>query len=218
MSEAAEGAARLLDDEQRRRAARLKPRQRHRRIFAHAGLRTLLADYLDAAPEELTFRRAPCPSCGGPHGRPYLVGASDLGFSMSHSGDGVLYAVSARAALGADVEATTVANHTLDAVSRWLSAEERQDIAAAAPADHSALFLRYWVRREAYVKAVGTGLAHGLGPAPWALPDGWRHLDIDVPEGYVASVAWHGDTPPVHNGRMPPSRILGSHHKEEQDA
>jgi 4'-phosphopantetheinyl transferase len=50
--------------------------------------------------------------------------------------------------------------------------------------------LRRWVRKEAYLKGLGTGL--GIEPATVDLsadPPGWRVRDVDAPDGYVAAVA-----------------------------
>ena len=49
-------------------------------------------------------------------------------------------------------------------------------------------FIRLWVRKEAYVKAVGRGL--GIKPRSFSVLSGksslgWRFRDLDFPDGYL---------------------------------
>ncbi|WP_369780587.1 4'-phosphopantetheinyl transferase superfamily protein [Streptomyces sp. R33] len=181
---------------------------RHRRAFAHAGLRLLLAGYLPASRGEPTPARAACPVCAGPHGRPYVSNDQGLEFSMSHSGDGVLYAFTTGGAVGVDVESGPVLDRTRHTVSRWLAPHELRAIEAAPEGERPAAFLRTWVRREAWLKAAGTGLAHGMGPAPVQVPGGPQIIDLEVPDGYTASAAAPAGTRHIRHRRIPPGRIL----------
>ncbi|MFE7168811.1 4'-phosphopantetheinyl transferase family protein [Streptomyces sp. NPDC057616] len=189
---ATQTAARLLDAGQRERAARLRrPLHRHRKVMAHAGLRALLAGYTGREPAELTIRRAACPACGGPHGRPRTPDAGGLEYSMAHSGDLVLYAFADRP-VGVDLEASAVRTSTVRTVSRWLCADERRLLEGLPEAERQAAFVRCWVRKEAYLKGIGTGLAHGVEAAPDRKGGAWRLISLDPPEGYVAAAALPG--------------------------
>ncbi|MFB6827141.1 4'-phosphopantetheinyl transferase family protein [Streptomyces virginiae] len=183
-------AARLLDPQQRERVARLKrPLHRHRKIMAHAGLRVLLAGHLGTPPSEVRLRRAVCPVCGGPHGRPYAAGGHGLEFSMAHAGDGVLYAF-ARGSVGVDVESDAVTARTARTVAEWLPAARRRTWDALPEPERLRAFLGCWVRTEAYLKGIGTGLAHGVGAAEGASTDPtWHLVDLAVPEGFTAAAA-----------------------------
>ncbi|MGW6839024.1 4'-phosphopantetheinyl transferase family protein [Streptomyces sp. NPDC054949] len=199
-----ETAARLLDPQQRERAARLnRPLHRHRKIMAHAGLRVLLAGHLGTRPSEVRLRRAACPACGGPHGRPYAAGGHGLEFSMAHAGDGVLYAF-ARGPVGVDVESDAVPARTARTVAGWLPAAQRRGLDVLPEPDRLRAFLGCWVRTEAYLKGIGTGLAHGVGAAQDASADpAWHFVDVEVPEGFTAAAAVSDRALPMPAGSSP---------------
>lgn len=210
----------LLDPLQTARAARLRqPERRHRFVSAHAGLRVLLARYLGGTPGSVPLHRAPCGRCGGPHGKPY-AGDGALHFSMSHSADGVLYAFAPRP-VGVDLETAPVRTGAEQRLAAYLHPQERSDLAALPESDRAAAFLRCWVRKEAFLKGIGVGIAHGvdgvrvgLGAKPGRPgavsegDDGWRLLDVNVPTGYVAAVAYPGTEPRVRGRVLPLLRTL----------
>jgi 4'-phosphopantetheinyl transferase len=59
--------------EKARAAAFVFPADRHRYQVAHVMLRRVLAGHLGTDPSRLTFGRQPCPTCGGPAGKPVLA-------------------------------------------------------------------------------------------------------------------------------------------------
>jgi len=202
--------------EKARAAAFVFPADRHRYQVAHVMLRRVLAGHLGTDPSRLTFGRRPCPTCGGPSGKPVLTGlhaasawggdppgtplAGDgawpgLSFSLAHSGEAVAIAV-ARGPVGIDVE-----REPHGCVCSLASAMHPNDAALAEalpePERHHAV-IRWWVRAEAVLKCAGTGIAHGMdafpvlgAPArnrvPSGLPPGPRGpLEPDVP-GWAAA-------------------------------
>lgn len=185
----------VLDAQERRRAERLaEPADRLSFLVGHVLLREVLGERLGCRPEDLVFVRQPCPSCGGPHGRPALRGhGGQLHFSLARSAGLVLIGV-AGVAIGVDVEAVP-SNGAADAVSALLHADERGEVRAASPAQRSGAFARLWARKEAYLKGVGTGVAADLaadylGPCPHPdAPAGWKILDVPVAAGYAAAAA-----------------------------
>lgn len=89
------------------------------------------------------------------HGRPYLPDFPDIHFSLSHSGDRVMCAVS-RSPVGCDVEEaeeTEADLRRIRYVARCLTETERE----LALADPSA-FYRIWTLKESFVKMTGQGL------------------------------------------------------------
>ncbi|HEY8527970.1 MAG TPA: 4'-phosphopantetheinyl transferase superfamily protein [Acidimicrobiales bacterium] len=194
------GADGLLDAEEVGRAARFRrPADRDRYVAAHAALRAVLARYAGRPPGGLAFAREPCPLCGAPHGRPRLAGALGAGpaawhFSLAHGGAVAAVAV-ARRPVGVDVEAAD-RGVGADDLAAALHPDERRALAALPAADRGPAALRAWVRKEAVLKGLGTGLgrdpatvAVGVGPAPGPGPDGWAVRDVAAGDGLVAAVA-----------------------------
>jgi 4'-phosphopantetheinyl transferase len=185
----------LLDAGERDRAGRLvrAPDQRAF-VAAHLLLRQLLAERLGRSTRELTFGRAPCPVCGGPDGRPVIDPPdSPIHFSLARSEDLVLVAL-AHAPVGVDVQAQPD-DRGIDPVVSLLHPAERDEIITAAPAERGSVFARVWTRKEAYLKGLGTGIAHDLDgdylgtQQPTAMPPDWEILEVPVPAGYAAAVA-----------------------------
>ncbi len=187
------GAGEVLDAAEQERAARLlRPADRHRYLASHLGLRVLLGSYLGLAPHEVTLVRETCPCCGGPHGRPAVAGGP-IHFSLSHSGD-VAYLAFAGVPVGIDVEETPSAEAMAD-VLPLLHPAEIAELNALPEADRRTGLARVWCRKEACLKAEGTGLALGLtdpyvgsAPAPAPIP-GWTLRDLPAPADYAAALA-----------------------------
>ena len=91
----------------------------------------------------------------GPEGKPYLPDRPGLHFSLSHSGELVLCALS-DAELGCDVEGPRRSNPAL--VRRFFHPDEQQWLFSLPQGEQDAAFLRLWTLKESYVKAVGLGL------------------------------------------------------------
>ncbi|MEU1037895.1 4'-phosphopantetheinyl transferase family protein [Streptomyces sp. NPDC005551] len=187
-------ARELLDAEERARArAFRRDRDRDAYVVAHAALRSVLSVLLGIRAEALPLMREPCAGCGGPHGRPALRTAG-VHFSLSHSGDLVMVAL-APAPVGVDVEGLATAQAVLGAQCALHPAEARE-LARLPAHERPAAFTRAWVRKEAYLKGLGTGLVRdpaldyvGTGPRPAAPSPQWTVRDVLVPAGYGAAVA-----------------------------
>ncbi|MDX3228813.1 4'-phosphopantetheinyl transferase family protein [Streptomyces sp. ME19-01-6] len=189
MDEGAPG--KILDGEERERAARfVRTEDQQRYTAAHLGLRELLGAYLDLEPAAVPFTREDCPGCGGPHGRPAVVG-TPLHFNMSHAGDLVLFAF-AGSPIGADVEKVQPAS-VVAQVAQSLHPTERAELTALAEADRPAAFARCWTRKEAYLKGIGTGLSQD--PAIAYVGTGERPVPVgpwtltDLPADHLATAA-----------------------------
>src|SRR5262249_8152166 len=128
----------------------------HRRRYAigHGALRALLGGYAGVDPTRLAFR-------AGPRGKPYLEHPHDLYFNLSHSGQLALVAVS-RSEVGVDLEKVRHLESLLDIARRHFSPTEFAVLEGATEDARLDLFYRCWTRKEAYIKAVGEGLAMSL--------------------------------------------------------
>ncbi len=199
--EAMPGVATLaeMSAAERARAERFRQdRDRRRYLAAHAALRQLLAQHLGVPPAGLRFDE-------GTHGKPRLVDHPDCHFNLSHSGEWALIGIGVDAAIGVDIE-TLVPMPDAEALARLhYTAAEQEALVNLSMADRDAGFLRLWTRKEACLKAVGTGLSLapstfgvGLAPGPVGVTiegveGGRARLEVcDVPTGEaaVAAIAW----------------------------
>lgn len=143
----------LLDPEERARTDRFRfPRHRDRFLAARATLRLILARYTMENPAGLRFEY-------GPHGKPSLAGEHELRFNMSHSGDLALYAVARAREVGVDLERHRDDVECDQIAHRFFSPAEVAALLALPAEVRRPAFFRCWSRKEAYIKALGTGLA-----------------------------------------------------------
>jgi hypothetical protein len=121
----------------------------------------LLAAYLKIEPTAVSFEI-------GPHGKPALAGAkaTDLLFNMSHTRGLALYAFARGSEVGIDVERARDSLDTVRMARRFIGAAEANRLQALEPKQRAEAFLTAWVRYEATVKCVGTGIAARNLPAP----------------------------------------------------
>ncbi|MFJ3669672.1 4'-phosphopantetheinyl transferase family protein [Streptomyces sp. NPDC090106] len=193
-AQALRDAGEVLDEEERARARAFRhDRDRDAYVVAHAGLRGVLSVVLGVRAEALPLAREPCAGCGGPHGRPVLR-TPGVHFSLSHSGGLVLVAL-APAPVGVDVEELATVKVMLSAQAA-LHPAEADELARLPAYGRPAAFTRAWVRKEGYLKGLGTGLVRdpaldflGTGPTPADPAPGWSVRDVLVPSGYAAAVA-----------------------------
>ncbi|WP_329223567.1 4'-phosphopantetheinyl transferase superfamily protein [Streptomyces sp. NBC_01485] len=215
---AAAARAGILDAEEARRAAGFQdPAARTRFVTSHVGLRVLLGARLGTAPQDVVLVRERCgmPGCEKPHGRPAVADHPGVHFSLSHAGDVALYALAA-SPVGADIESPELAGDSLERMARRLHPDERRALDTLPPTVRQEALLGCWVRKEAFLKGIGTGLPGGVGvhhvglaaalAPPWApsVPDGWALLDVPAPDGCHAAVALRLQGPAT--GRLPTMR------------
>lgn len=141
----------VLSEEERARAARfLSESARWAFVAAHGMLREILGGYCGRKPGDLSFA-----STGT--GKPVLKDEA-LNFNLSHSHGGALAAVSKTHEVGVDLELVRERIDCLKLAERFFSQEEHHCIARADAKDSRSLFFRYWVCKEAALKARGVGL------------------------------------------------------------
>ena len=191
---AAEAEA-ILSVEERRRAARFYfPEHGARFRICHAAMRRILASYLNVMPSQVEL-------VSESKGKPRLAGNSPICFNLSHSGDQALLAVSAGFPVGIDVEAVRL-DLPVEGLARFFTDSEREKLMTAAEGDPRArLFFRWWTRKEAVLKADGSGLSGGLNRLdisncppdlvrfPAEEEHWWRVEDLEAPDGYAAALA-----------------------------
>ncbi|KQW16171.1 4'-phosphopantetheinyl transferase superfamily protein [Streptomyces sp. Root369] len=204
--------SRILSEREAERGDRCRfENDRRRFIVAHGALRLILAGCLDVPPEELRLER-------GRHGKPRLAGSSELRFSLSHSGELALVAVTRHREVGVDVDRLRPGLPVEPFAERFFPAADARFVAAATgPTERAERFLRLWTRKEAVVKAAGARLAQGLGlkvltdaesesdadvvrDPSGQIPGAWSVRDLPVPDGCLAALAVAGAVAPSISG------------------
>jgi 4'-phosphopantetheinyl transferase len=119
-------------------------------LRCRAALRAILAVQLDCAPRDVDFTI-------GEFGKPLLRDGS-LHFNLSHERDLALVALSLDGPVGIDIEHLRRAPGLTECAATFCHPHEL----AALPAEREARnleLLRLWTAKEAYLKALGTGLS-----------------------------------------------------------
>jgi 4'-phosphopantetheinyl transferase len=172
--------------------------------------RLVLGPQLGVGPQSVPIDRT-CARCGGPHGRPRLATGASIDFSLSHSGDVIALAVASsvdsdgsrdgdsnlgshriRRRVGIDVEQLDGPAGREAPADVALSATELLAYRTLDAAAQPAAFFRYWVRKEALLKATGDGLTVPMTRLTMTAPDqpprlvSWRGRP-----GFAALVAMH---------------------------
>ena len=211
-----EGLDRLLDDGERIRAVRFLFEEDRRRFRAsHAALRVLLARYTGEEPHKIRFSR-------NSWGKPFLAAPADsaISFSMSHSGELALYALAQGWRVGIDVEKVEPNFPGFDIASRFFSPREVEGLRGMEDELKALAFFTCWVRKEAFIKAVGKGLHIPLdsfdvpvdpGAAPALLATRfnaeetgrWAYVDVPRIDGYAAALAAEGAAVETASFRLP---------------
>jgi 4'-phosphopantetheinyl transferase len=165
-----------------------------------ATTREVLAETVGAAPASLEISRR-CRLCGHPtHGKPALTGMPGVSFSVSHSGTiGVIAVAADGTNLGVDIERVRPRRHLAALAARTLGPDALAAWRAAPEAEQLARFLHAWTAKEAYLKAVGTGITVRLSEVP-EQPPGWSVERLAVVSGYVGALAVQAPSPSENGG------------------
>ena len=128
-------------------------------VLAHALVNATLSELLDAPLASLRFSL-------GEHGRPELVqegGAARMRFNLAHTRGLVAAAFTLEHDIGIDVEHVDRRVGVAELAPRVFSPAERASLdAQPTPEAQRARFFELWTLKEAYVKAIGKGLAAPL--------------------------------------------------------
>jgi 4'-phosphopantetheinyl transferase len=143
-----------LDSGERERAASyLSPRDGARFVASRAALRLIIGRYLSTDPASVRFRHSTA-------GRLELAAPDPAGlqFSLARTAGLALIAV-ALGPVGADLEQVTPRAGLADLANSRFSPAESRCITSGCAGSPRRSFYRHWTAKEAYLKAVGIGLA-----------------------------------------------------------
>ncbi len=192
-----------LQPRERQRLERLRVAGKRRQFLAaQTALRQVLAGYLGLDGAEVRFAY-------GEQGKPYLPDRPDLGFNLSHSHELAVIAVAPGTQVGVDVEFRGRRRPFQRLARRYFAPPEAAVLAALGEADGPSAFYDMWVLKEAYLKAIGTGLtfaprrfvvdAAARPPRlisseaePPARTAQWRLAYLRLHPHYSAAVCWRG--------------------------
>jgi 4'-phosphopantetheinyl transferase len=151
-----EQCARWLDEVERHRAARfIREEIRHRYVLAHGGLRAVLSQYLGINPDAVALERS---ATGKPFLTRELRDRSALTFNLSHAHGRALIAVSRAQEVGVDLELVRSDADAAGLSERYFARSEYRAIMQTTEEERATKFFRYWVAKEALLKAQGIGL------------------------------------------------------------
>jgi 4'-phosphopantetheinyl transferase len=166
-------------------------------VAAHALLRGLLAPRLGCAPSEIRF-------VYGENGKPCLAATErGLHFNLSHTRGMVGVALALCRDIGIDVERVDRRRLTLDMARRFFAPAEVEQIYALLPERRCDASFAFWTLKEAYIKAVGVGLAMPLDGFAFTLtplsltfaqgiaddPSCWRFHCMSTAPDFVLAIA-----------------------------
>jgi len=176
--------AALLSAEECLRMERLHfERDRTRFAVSHGVLRILLGRYVGQHPKSISFDH-------NEFGKPHLVpssAVSEIAFNLSHTSNVALLAIAAGLRVGVDVEEVRPIEPGL--VERYFSAQEQASLKALDGSAWLEGFYNCWTRKEAILKAEGSGLHARLDAFDVSLNPGEqaRVLGVRADAGFTSS-------------------------------
>jgi 4'-phosphopantetheinyl transferase len=178
-------------------------RDEHRRqyLMTRVLARQLLGRYGSISPTSIEFTR-------GGHGKPLVAVPSDFPwqFNLSHTRGLVVCAIGPRGNLGVDVEPMD-RRVNLQLADRYFATLEIEALRQLPPELQPVRFLHYWTLKEAFIKALGTGLATPLDKFAFELTleraprihlmdprlgpiNRWRFAQFTLLDKYWGAIAW----------------------------
>lgn len=124
-------------------------------IAAHAILRIISGKYLNINPEKIKFNYSE-------FGKPSYALKTNINFNLSHSGEKALLAFINDFEIGADIEFIKRDFDVLDIAANFFSKKEIIALNKITENDKERAFFRCWTRKEAFIKAEGSGLSFPL--------------------------------------------------------
>lgn len=179
-------AANLSAAERRRRDAFFDARAGDRWGRVRGVLRELLGAYSGQPPAALHFALSA-------YGKPALPGR--VSFSVAHTGGLALYAVARGIRVGIDVERIDPARASLLVADAFMSAAESEHLRTCRDDVRAREFFRLWTRREALIKARGTGWfdESSTADAQGRISPGWWLSELSVGRRHASAVAGEGE-------------------------
>lgn len=186
----------FLNRDEKQKAASFSRFEFQKKYIKTRGLlRKVLSDYINEPPQKLVIKT-------GLYGKPFLADQG-LFFNLSHTGNKFVIAVSNCSEIGIDLEQHKSRASLPGLVEKCFSEQEKAYWITLSKEQKTSMFYRFWVRKEAFVKAVGRGIALGLDqcvvnpyeqncflsiPMEYGLVEDWNIVDVTVNEADFCAV------------------------------
>jgi 4'-phosphopantetheinyl transferase len=156
-------------------------------ILARGYLRELLATQLNSDPRSLPFQY-------GLHGKP---STDRIQFNLSHTKTACAIAITHQGNIGIDIEDITREVDIDNIAKRVLSKTEINYLNSVPTIEKQQTFYRCWTRKEAYVKALGIGIAAGdlrsltitTDDQPISIVSNYQIIDLPSQDQHVITLA-----------------------------
>jgi len=191
----------LLSPQELARATRFKVSDAKDEFVAgRTFLKLALAEFTGLPAKSLPFHT-------NEYGKPELCGAHSIHFNLSHSHGVLIAAISRSGPVGVDIELIRPIRNSQSIAASWFSSRECQLLESVNHEDCDREFVRLWTRKEAVLKAVGTGLSDiliradvtgrfvNLAAGPMELPTTWEIFEIVAGPRYSCALAAGATTP-----------------------
>ena len=175
----------ILSPDEVARANRFRfARHRRRFIVARGILRQLLGNYLNIEPKDLQFDY-------GDRGKPLLKSnqTEPLQFNLSHSHEYALYGFTYDRLIGVDLEYLRESDF-MKIARRFFSDGEYELLMKASEDVRAKLFFQLWTAKEAYLKAIGTGIADSLADVNLAIDKALSPRLLAIKGDKLAAAKW----------------------------
>ncbi|MFC4097878.1 4'-phosphopantetheinyl transferase family protein [Euzebyella saccharophila] len=146
----------LLSQEEQLRSQRFKfEKDKRLNILARSGLRLLAGQYLNCTPVSIQMGYAA-------YDKPYFLDYPEFKFNISHSGEMVVLAFVIKLELGVDVEYIKTDFEVMEIADNFFASDEIENLKKIEKELQFEAFYRCWTRKEAFIKAKGSGLSFPL--------------------------------------------------------
>ena len=142
-------------------------------------LRKVLAEYLNERPQQVNIKLAE-------YGKPFVD--QTLFFNLSHSANRFVIAVTNVSEIGVDLEQVRQRKNLQGLVKKCFSALEINYWEGLSEQQKIFAFYQFWVRKEAFVKAIGRGIAVGLDQC--VINPEKQTQFLSIPELYGNNADW----------------------------
>jgi len=192
----------LSQEEISRKEKLISKKRQEDHVISRGVLRSILAQYLELAPENIPLKTYP-------NGKPYLPG-SNLYFNLSHSEGLFLYGFVLDVPIGVDLQQVYSISNIDTIIKNYFSPYEQQILSSEKQTGLKDLFFRIWTAKEAYLKGTGEGFQRPansfsicnktdglynfeLREDPTAPNNvGWNIRELHIAEDYRAALAVKG--------------------------